>query len=411
MIDPGLEDQLVERLAAFAAAQIGFSAQAVRPEGIRKVLREELRKGNGSLDDLVHKLQAQDDQLLAALRGAIVVGETYFFRQSEHFDLLVSTALPALAREVGGPVRAWSAGCSTGEEAYSLAACFLAARPKVEVEVWGTDVSAASLQVARGGFYTSWSSRQSSPPLYPVVRPLGHDRLQVLDDVAALARFVEHNLLEAARPTLGEFHVIFCRNVLAYFSPPAARIATGHLVDALAPGGYAFFGTMDVSGAPPGLEEMATRGLQVFRRPRPQAPRARPPPESPEPVVPTPGPRAPFHKALSDRSTVELHVRALQQIERGHRAQAEQDLWELRRRAPSYLPGLLELSLLHLRNGRRGPAEELMREILHRAEGLKDDEPCLGPELLPVSYYRTAARALLSGPGSGSGPASPGGQP
>jgi hypothetical protein len=56
---------------------------------------------------------------------------------------------------------------------------------------------------------------------------------------------------------------------------------------------------------------------------------------------------------------------------------------------------------MHLRNGRRGPAEALMREILHRAQGRPDGEPCPGPEPLPVSYYRTAARALLSGPGGG----------
>jgi hypothetical protein len=55
--------------------------------------------------------------------------------------------------------------------------------------------------------------------------------------------------------------------------------------------------------------------------------------------------------------------------------------------------------LSHLRNGRRGPAEALMREILHRAEGRADGEPCEGPERLPLSYYRTAARALLWGPG------------
>ena len=408
MIDPRLEDQLVEQLAAFAAAQIGFSEQAIRQDAIRKVLREELRQGGGSLDDLVRKLQAHDVRLLSALRGAVLVGETYFFRQAEHFDLLMTVAIPAIQRDLEVPLRAWSAGCSTGEEAYSLAACFLAARPQVKAEVLGTDVSTDSLQVARAGLYSLWSSRQSSPPLYPVHRPLGHDRLQVLQEVAAITRFVEHNLLEAARPALGEFHVVFCRNVLAYFSPPAARIAVGHVADALAPGGYAFFGAMDVERPPPGLEELPTRGLQVFRKPR-AAPRPRPPG-----LPPTPVPRAPVHhpSGASEQASVELHVRALHQIERGHRAQAEQNLLELRRTAPSYLPGLLELSLLHLRNGRRGPAEELMREILQRAEGRGDGEPCLGPEILPVSYYRTAARALLAGPGTpapGSGTSGSGG--
>src|SRR5207245_1081044 len=119
----------------------GFSEQAIRPDAIRKVLREELGKGGGSLDGLVRRLQDQDALLLGALRSAVLVGETYFFRQVEHFEYLASTAIPALAREVEGPLRAWSAGCSTGEEPYSLAACFLAAHPRVEAEVWGTDIS------------------------------------------------------------------------------------------------------------------------------------------------------------------------------------------------------------------------------------------------------------------------------
>jgi len=395
MIDPGLEDYLVEQLAAFASAQIGFADTAIRPAAIRKVLREELSRGGGSLDGLVHKLLEQDERVLGALWSALLVGETYFFRQVEHFEVLASV-LPALAREVEGPLRAWSAGCSTGEEAYSIAACFVAALHPARAEVWGTDISSASLQIARAGTYSRWSSRQSSPPLFPVHQLVGPDRLQVLPEVQALTRFVEHNLLEPAKPALGgEVHVLFCRNVLAYFSAPAARIAVGHLADALAPGGYAFFGAMDVERAPPGLEEIPSRGQQVFRKPK-RAPRpaAPPPPMPPEPVAaPAPPPES---GAPAD---VELHVRALGHIERGHRIHAEQDLAELRRRAPGYLPGLLELSLMHLRNGRRGPAEALMREILDRAEGRPDDEPCPGPEPLPVSYYRTAARALLFGPG------------
>jgi len=393
MIDPGLEDQLVERLVAFAAARIGFSEQAIRPDAVRKVLREELRK-DGSLDGLQRKLQDQDALLLGALRSAVLVGETYFFRQAEHFDFLTGTAIPRLAREVEGPLRAWSAGCSTGEEPYSLAACFLAARLQVAAQVVGTDISPASLQVARGGAYSRWSSRQSSPPLFPVHRLVSPDRLQVLGEVQALTRFVEHNLLEAARPGLGEFHVIFCRNVLAYFSapgrahrgrPPRGRAGPrrvrvlrrhGRGARAARPGGGAL-------PRPPGLPQAAPRPRP---RPRPTGPRARA--------------RARIRGRARGRGRRSSCTSArITQIERGHRAQAEQDLQELRRRAPRYLPGLLELSLLHLRNGRRGPAEELMREILRRAQGRADDEPCAGPEPLPVSYYRTAARALLAGPG------------
>jgi chemotaxis protein methyltransferase CheR len=277
-------------------------------------------------------------------------------------------------------------------------------------EVVGTDISAASLQQARAGIYTRWSSRESAPPLFPVHAPMGKDRLKVLDEVAAITRFAEHNLLEPLRQHLGEFQIIFCRNVLAYFSAPAGRIAVANLCDALGEGGYIFFGAMDVDRTPAGLEEVPSRGLQIFRRPLPSEKRQPPPvgerkrksgSRKAEPQEPTNDKRKEQKEQV--QSWVDAHVHALAQIEHGQRHQAEKELSELRRRAPSYLPGLLELALLDLRNGRRGSAEELMREILRRSEDRPPDEDCPGPEVLPVSYYRTAAQALLAGPGGGGG--------
>jgi chemotaxis protein methyltransferase CheR len=396
VIDRVLEDQLdtlVEWLMAYASAHTGFSAQALRREAIHQAVRAELPRAGG-FDALLRELAPGAPGLDALLRRAVLVGETYFFRQREHFALLAEVAVPGLLATGHRRLRAWSAGCSTGEEAYSLAACLLH-EAGAEVEVVGTDISEQSLLVAREGEYSRWSSRDSAPALYPVCAPAGPDRLRVLDRVAQVTSFRQHNLLEPAEPALGRFQIIFCRNVLAYFSAAAARIAAGHLVGALEPGGYLVFGAMDLEHRPDGVDLVGPPGEQVFRKRGDPPPAVSPAATAAAPAPPRSGGPGREEAPADHGPLVAGHLRALQEIERGSRAAAEHELTQLRRRAPGYLPGLLELSLLHLRNGRRGPAEELMREILLRAAELPEDHVCPGPEPLPVSFYLTAARAFL----------------
>ena len=92
-----------------------------------------------------------------------------------------------------------------------------------------------------------------------------------------------------------------------------------------------------------------------------------------------------------------VHVRALALIDRGEHARARALLAELERLAPEYLPGLLEIALLHAREGRRARAAELMRSVLDRARSLSAEAPVSGPETLPAAYYVAAARTFLGG--------------
>jgi hypothetical protein len=92
---------------------------------------------------------------------------------------------------------------------------------------------------------------------------------------------------------------------------------------------------------------------------------------------------------------VRLHLRALVFIEQGQRRSAESALLELHSVAPTYLPGLLERALLHVRYGEAAKAGELMRDIFKRTETLPPDMMLAGPEELPVSYYRACAQAFL----------------
>jgi chemotaxis methyl-accepting protein methylase len=372
---------LVEQLSEYAAQWTGFSRDAILPDAIRRAA--------ASLGDpaQVLRLAAQRDRTVVhALCQAVSVGETFFFRHPEHFRYIATTLLPELFSEKRAIVRAWSAGCATGEEAYSIAACLLELLPLgVSADVFATDLLERNLATARAGLYGMWSRRPSGPLLHQVFHEVSPERVAVHDRVRAAVRFAEHNLLE---PAPGEFEIIFCRNVLVYFSPEAGRLAVKHLATALAPGGALFFGSMDVTEPPPDLVSAGPPELQIFRKPDTKKPaRARPAaaPIQPAPYVPRKRPPEP----------VALHLKALVHIERGEKKRAATELSDLLREVPDYVPGVLERALLHVRMGEPSAAASLMREVLKRTEKLPAEEMLPGPEPLPVSFYRDSAQTFL----------------
>ena len=395
------DDPALVRLSDYAAEWTGFSRDAILPEAIR---RAAIVLG-GAPEVLLSRAAAHDPTVVHDLCQAVSVGETFFFRHPEQFRFIAERLLPGL--EAGAtPLRAWSAGCATGEEAYSIAACLADLLPSKRVEVLGTDLLERNLTAARVGIYGAWSRRPSGPILHPVFSADAQGGATVGAKVRALTRFALHNLLE---PAPGSFELIFCRNVLIYFSPEAARVALRHLADALAPGGTLFLGPLDARESPPGLVLAGSSELQIFHRPsptpatphRPRAPRPFPPSaQRRPPPTPTrlPAP-APARARLPE--PVAVHLRALVHIERGEKKLAEQELLELASCAPDYLPGILERALLHSRLGERSAATALMREVLQRTAGQPGEELVPGPEPLPVSFYRDSAQAWLRGaPGS-----------
>ena len=387
----GSDDPALLRLSDYAAEWTGFSRDAILPEAIRRAAG---RLG-GANEALLSRAAAHDPAVVHDLCQAVSVGETFFFRHPEHFRFIAGPLLPALAAGGPAPLRAWSAGCATGEEAFSIAACLLDLFPQRRLEVLGTDLLERNLAAARLGLYGAWSRRPSGPILHPLFADHAAASSTVSPRVRALARFSLHNLLE---PAPGAFELIFCRNVLIYFSPEAARVALRHLARALVPGGTLFLGPLDAREAPPGLVPAGASELQIFQRPLQAAAAVLPPPPPvlPPPLLPPPGARPP--------EPVALHLRALVHIERGDKRRAEEELTELTALAPDYLPGILERALLHARLGARAAAAVLMREVLQRTEALPADQLLPGPEPLPVSFYRDSAQAFLRGAPGGSRP-------
>jgi chemotaxis protein methyltransferase CheR len=380
------DEHALEELISYAAEWTGFSRDAILPDAVRRAAA-----GLGPPDEVLPRAAARELAVVHALCQAVSVGETYFFRHPDHFRWVAKSFLPELLQGGRSSIRAWSAGCATGEEAYSVAACLLDLLPwprTISVEVLGTDLLERNLAAARAGEYGTWSQRPSGPVLHPIFKDAGNGRVRIDEAVRTVTRFGEHNLLDEPP---GQFDLIFCRNVLVYFSQQAVRTAVRHLSRSLLPGGALLFGSMDVSEPPAGLPRASPPELQIYRRldarpaAKPAAPAAAPPAE-PAPYVPRVRPPEP----------VALHLRALVHIERGEKKRAEKELAELARQVPDYVPGILERALLHVRMGEKSAASKLMREVLKRIEKLPAEEILAGPEPAPVSFYRDSAQTFLS---------------
>jgi chemotaxis protein methyltransferase CheR len=186
--------------------------------------------------------QADEPSELAAL---LIVPETYFLRNVEQFNAFAAIIRARVAR--GAPVRVLSAGCSTGEEAYSLSIVAhetLGVHGARAVEILGLDIHSAALERARAARYGQWSLRQTPELIRERYFTVEGDRHVVCPAVRERVRFERANLVQDCRKLLEpeSFDVVFCRNVLMYFTPEAASQVVETLRQVLRPGGFLFLG-------------------------------------------------------------------------------------------------------------------------------------------------------------------------
>jgi len=185
-------------------------------------------------------------QELQKLIQFLTVGETFFFRYHGHFEVLANKSLAGLMQlPAKKSLRIWSAGCSTGEEPYSIAMAIMEAVPdwkKRDIKIIATDINSSSLRRAREGVYSSWKMRVT-PQHYieKYFRVIGESYL-VRDEVKSLVDFSYFNLQSSAPRPSEFFDVIFCRNVLIYFTTPTTKKVVEMFAESLKPGGCLFLG-------------------------------------------------------------------------------------------------------------------------------------------------------------------------
>ena len=183
------------------------------------------------------------------LASHLTVGETYFFRERPSFDLLETRVLPELIdrrRNTARRLRLWSAGCCTGEEAYSIAIllkCLLPDLADWQITILATDINPNFLKKAEDGVYGEWSFRGVSAELKEKYFAKRHNgRLEILPEIKRMVTFSYLNLMEETYPSLlgnsNAMDIIFCRNVLMYFGSERAKEVVRKLRLSLLVGGW-----------------------------------------------------------------------------------------------------------------------------------------------------------------------------
>lgn len=183
---------------------------------------------------------------LRVLAGRLTVCETYFFRGADQFNALADALGERIrAHASERRLRLLSAGCASGEEPYSLAILLRERFPELgawKVEILGLDINRAMIAKARQGRYDKWSLRDAGDEMRERYFRNEGGEYALEQDTRSMVRFEELNLVEGDLFSLGEFDVIFCRNVLMYLAPEAMRAVVALLTRALAPGGFLFLG-------------------------------------------------------------------------------------------------------------------------------------------------------------------------
>jgi chemotaxis protein methyltransferase CheR len=196
------------------------------------------REGYASPADLIQAIRSRrDDKLMWGVTEALTSSETSFFRDRTPFDLFREDMLPELAARRGErPIRVWSAACSTGQEPYSLAMIVDAERPHLpgaHIELYGSDLSERCLEKAQSGLYTQFEVQRGLPIRLLVQHFEQIDELWALSPrVRQMVRWRRINLLADLR-ALGQFDVIFCRNVVSAFDEAVRRRVLDQLASAL----------------------------------------------------------------------------------------------------------------------------------------------------------------------------------
>lgn len=247
---------------------------------------------------------------IQVLAGHLTVGETYFFRDRKIFDSLASTVLPKLVharREHDRRLRIWSAACCTGEEPYSLAILLSQIIPDLDdwrVTILATDINERFLQKAAAGVYGAWSFRETPPEFRErYFRRTPKGEYAILPEIKQRVTFACLNLVEDVFPSLATdtnaMDLIFCRNVLMYFTPPQVQKVIGNLRRSLLDDGWLVVSPSETSQAL--FSRFATvnlPGVILYRKAevKPRVEPTWPPPPRSEPrpfiapVVETPAP-------------------------------------------------------------------------------------------------------------------------
>jgi len=250
----GISDNVLSRLNEFLASQMGLEFPEKRWRELERGINAAAREfGFEDTESCIRWLMSSQltKSRIEILANHLTVGETYFFRDKNFFEVLEKHVLPELIfsrGRNGQRLRIWSAGCSTGEEPYSIA--ILLDKMIYNLKDWhvtiiGTDINSNFIRKALEGVYSEWSFRDT--PAWVKERFFKRPKegcFEVLPHIKKMVQFFYLNLAEDSYPSLmnntSAMDIIFCRNVLMYFSSEHKKKVIQRLFSSLAAGGWLF---------------------------------------------------------------------------------------------------------------------------------------------------------------------------
>jgi chemotaxis protein methyltransferase CheR len=240
----------LSRFRTLVSQRMGLLFEDDKLDYLAEVLRERLEASGGDRTDAyLERLSAGAPEEVRALARRLTIGETYFFRYLDHFRAFAEVVLPDRARYEADrrQLRILSAGCASGEEAYTLAILVREHLPNAsswDVQIRGIDINPQAIEKATLARYSVWSLRETPPEMRErYLRPQGRD-FQLEERVRSAVSFEERNLLDddASFWQPDSFDVVFCRNVTMYFTPEVIRSVVARITQSLTVGGFLFLG-------------------------------------------------------------------------------------------------------------------------------------------------------------------------
>ncbi len=269
-----------DRFCRFITDELGIKMSPAKLPMLQSRLQSRLRELQiPTLEAYQNFLFDSPDNEVERVRffDAVTTNKTDFFREPQHFDYLTRTALPALDRDPAGgrawPFKLWCAGCSSGEEPYTLAmvlAEFAVRRPGFEFSFLATDISSRVLEHAASGVYAAGRIEPVAGALRSKYLMRGKDParavVRVVPELRRRIAFHRLNFMDADYGVKDRFEVIFFRNVMIYFDKPTQEAVIGKLCRNLVPGGYLFVGHSESLA---GLDiPVDSVGMSIYRKPR-----------------------------------------------------------------------------------------------------------------------------------------------
>ncbi len=270
-------EKIKKRIYQIAGISLSDAKKTLVLSRLAKLLRQNRLPGFNEYLDFLDTRGTHDDH--QQFVNALTTNLTRFYREDHHFDHLCQSIGELIARDVpmsrgGKRLRLWSAGCSTGQEPYTMAMALMAAHPVLkswDFKILATDVDTEVVARAATGVYSESELAGLSKERLAPFEPMSDGRVRIPQNLKSLVTFKPLNLLHEW-PVKGPFDAIFCRNVTIYFDKPTQRNVFERFHQVLKPGGHLYIGHSENIGT--GVTGFRSVGKTIYCNSVPQDKRA-----------------------------------------------------------------------------------------------------------------------------------------